>query len=184
MALLREAAYRGIVVIALVAAGCDRGGEPPPVADDAAPAGDTSRAIERADPELTAVCDTVGRLLHASMGVQPEATLGRFTGSVRGTARYGCRFAATDTLPPDMPRPLDRVWQSLAQRGWVMEPAYSADGPEGRLAAMRHESLLCVLQHYWEVGSDDERAEQWVAPARYDALVECFREAPRRRTDG
>jgi hypothetical protein len=141
---------------------------------------DTARAIGRADPQLTAVCDTLGEWLRASMAREPESTYGRFTGSIRGTTRHGCRFAAVDTLPPDPPLlPLDRVWEEMSTRGWTLEPAYTAEGPEGRMAGMRRGTILCVLQHYWDVGSDDERAAQRVTAFRYDVRIECFREAPR-----
>lgn len=177
----RCAVAAGLMVLLLPACDRQRGDEEqvPPGA-----AGDTARAIERADPQLTAVCDTLGEWLRMGMAREPESTYGRFTGSIRGTIRHGCRFTAVDTLPPDPPLlPLDRVWEEMSTRGWTLEPAYTAEGPEGRMAGMRRGTILCVLQHYWDVGSDDERAAQWVTPSRYDVRIECFREARRTPAD-
>ena len=145
---------------------------------------DSGRALQLADPELFAACDTLEQWVDKVLRGEVARSNGRFTGSARGLTRYGCRLTAADTLAPDVPRPLESVWQALAMRGWTLDNAYMADGPEGSMLGLRSGSLLCVLQHYWEAASDDERATSPDVPFRYDVEVECYREAARPADSG
>lgn len=141
---------------------------------------DTGRALQLADPELYATCDSLERSVRGVVTRGAERINGRFTGTARGVTRYGCRIIAADVLAPDAPqRPLEVVWKGLAARGWTVEQAYVADGPEGSMLGLRSGSLLCVLQHSWQTGSDDERAGRPDVAVPYDIAVECFREAAR-----
>jgi hypothetical protein len=148
-------------------------------ADDASRA-DNGRALQLADPQLYATCDSLDQRVREVVRRGAERNYGRFTGSARGGIRYGCRITASDTLAPDVPqRPLEVVWQSLAARGWTVDQAYVADSPEGSMLGLRDGSVLCVLQHHWPAASDDERAARPEVPVPYELGVECFREAPR-----
>jgi hypothetical protein len=177
---VRELCTRAIPAAALVLlSACDRAAPPPDPSAAAGPA-DTVVTAESRDLLLTAACDTVGHLMAAAMTTELHAAWGAFSGSVYGVARHGCTFAAADSLPPDIAqRPLDRVWAALELRGWQQVPAFSAEGPEGRLAGVRRDSIICVLQHFWNAGSDDERAAEWTSPMWYEARAECFRETSR-----
>jgi hypothetical protein len=170
-----------LAVAVLTTAACerrdarDRAGQ----GDDSSRA-DTGRALQLADPELYATCDSLEQSVRAVVTRGAERTNGRFTGAARGATRYGCRITAADVLSPDAPqRPLEAVWQGLAARGWTVEQAYVADGPEGSMLGLRSGSLLCVLQHSWQTGSDDERAARPDVDVPYEIAVECFREASR-----
>jgi hypothetical protein len=139
-----------------------------------------SRALQLADPELYATCDSLDQWVHAVVPRGAQRTNGRFTGTARGATRFGCRITAADTLAPDLPqRPLELVWQNLAARGWTVEQAYVADSPEGSMLGLRSDTVLCVLQHSWQTASDDERAARPDVPVPYELAVECFREAAR-----
>jgi hypothetical protein len=141
---------------------------------------DTSRALHIADPQLFAVCDTLGALVDSVTPRPVLRTNGRFTGAALGAVRYGCHITAADTLQPDVAeRPLAVVWRSLVARGWSLDQAYVADGPDGSMLGLRHGTTLCVLQHFWETGSDDERVPRPETPFHYEMVVECFREAAR-----
>jgi hypothetical protein len=150
-------------------------GTPAPEPAAGAPSEDAPHTTPLADPLLTAACDTVRELLAAAMtDSQLLVAWGPFSGSLHGDDRLGCTFAAADSLPPFLPhRPLDHVWIELERDGWVAVPAYSADGPEGRLAGLRRGSILCVLQHFWNAGSDDERAADWSSSMWYEVRAEC-----------
>jgi hypothetical protein len=141
---------------------------------------DTGRALQLADPELYATCDTVEEAVRGVVTRGAQRINGRFTGTARGVTRYGCRITAADVLAPDVPqRPLEAVWQGLAARGWTVEQSYVADSPEGSMLGLRSGSRLCVLQHSWQTGSDDERAARPDVAVPYEIAVECFREASR-----
>lgn len=162
----------------IVAAGCQRD------ADDAAPPGgapgvESPPQVSGEDPQLMMACDSVEEWVRGAITRPVQRIDGEFSGTARGVQRSGCRITATDTLPADLPkRPLELVWQTLAEHGWDVEPSYIADSPEGSMLGMRRESILCVLQHYWATETDDERAAVPDQPAPYDLSVECFREAP------
>jgi hypothetical protein len=164
-------------VCSLALAACDRTAQNGQ--DDEVPAGDTDAG--RIDAELAAACDTIARRLREVMVGAVDEARGQYTGSIRGIERHGCHFTATDTLSADAPqRPLEAVWLALAEQGWVVDQAYAAEETEGRMVGMRNASILCVLQHYWDVGSDDDRASDWLGPVAYHVRAECFRESPRR----
>lgn len=161
----------------LTLAACDRAAQTG--RDDDVPADATGAG--RIDAELTAACDTIARRLRDVMVGAVDEERGRYTGSIRGTERDGCHFTAVDTLNADAPqRPLEAVWMALADQGWVVDQAYAAEETEGRMVGMRNASILCVLQHYWDVPSDDDRATHWLGPVAYNVRVECFRESSRR----
>jgi hypothetical protein len=169
----------GTLLAAPLVAGCDRTAPPPPAAR-LGDAPDNVHPLAVADPELAAACDTLEQLLGSAMPGRTTSHRGSFAHGVQASVRYGCSLAAADTLQADTPvRPLDRAWTLLEQRAWSVDPAWVAEGPEGRMAGFRRGSLLCVLQHFWNVGSDDERAADWATPVWYEARVECFREPPR-----
>jgi hypothetical protein len=165
----------------LAAAAC----EPRPPRDRGAQGDDTSRAdsgraLQLADPALYATCDTLEQAVRGVVTRGAQRINGRFTGTARGATRYGCRITAADVLAPDAPqRPLEVVWKGLAGRGWTVEQSYVADGPEGSMLGLRSGSRLCVLQHSWQTGSDDERASRPDVAVPYEIAVECFREAAR-----
>lgn len=163
-----------LVLLCLTTATCDRPERIPPV-DEEALAEDRG-PLKRVDPALASACDSVGHWLRGSLGEAVDETRGRYTGSVRGVTRHGCSVAATTTLGPGEARPLESVWQTLAQQGWVVDEAYRVEATEGRMTGLRSGSTLCVLQHYWDVASDDERAEAWLGPVEYHVRVECFRD--------
>jgi hypothetical protein len=172
---------RSAVVVALAFLGltaCERRpGRDRGEAGDA-PRSDNGRALQLADPQLFATCDSLAQWVRAVVPRGAQRSYGRFTGSTRGFTRYGCRITAADTLAPDVPqRPLEVVWQSLAARGWTVDQAYVADSPEGSMLGLRSGSVLCVLQHHWPAASDDERAVRPEVPVPYELGVECFREA-------
>lgn len=161
----------------LALAACDRTAQTGQ--DDEVAAGGTGAG--RADAELAAACDTIARRLRDVMVGNVDEARGRYTGSIRGVERDGCHFTATDTLNADAPqRPLEAVWLELAEQGWVVDQAYAAEETEGRMVGMRTGSILCVLQHYWDVPSDDDRASDWLGPVAYHVRAECFRESARR----
>jgi hypothetical protein len=177
----------GVLAVALVflaLAACERRGPRGGAARDSAASGaDSGRALQLADPELYATCDTLEQSVNSVVSGGTQRTNGRFTGIARGLTRYGCRITATDVLPPEAPkRPLEAVWQGLAARDWTVEQAYVADGPEGSMLGLRSGSRLCVLQHSWQVPSDDERAARPDVAVPYNIEVECFREAARQPT--
>lgn len=159
-------------------AACDRAGREP--ADETSAAAIDDEPSGATDAELAAACDSVGMWLRETVAAEFEETRGPYTGSVHAASRHGCRFQAADTLDAEAPqRSLDRVWYILAEHGWSTEEAYTAEATEGRMAGMRRGSILCVLQHYWDIGSDDERAADWLGAVPYHVRVECFRDAPR-----
>jgi hypothetical protein len=164
----------------LLLAACE-GSRPAPEPAATAAIEDSAHHLRPADPELAVACDTVHQLLAAAMAdAELHGSWGPFTGSLHGDPRHGCTFSAADSLPPDLPaRPLDRVWGQLETRGWQPVHAYSADGPEGRLAGVRRGTILCVLQHFWDAGSDDERAAVWTSPMWYQVRAECSRDVRR-----
>jgi hypothetical protein len=144
---------------------------------------DSSNALHIADPALMAACDSIDAWIRSATTASVQRTDGKYTGSTRGATRYGCQIAAADTLQPEAGvRPFDTVRDALMRAGWSEELVYSADGPEGSMLGLRDDSRVCVLQHYWEAGSDDERAAVPHMPMPYDLRVECFREAPRTGT--
>jgi hypothetical protein len=174
----RWAAGVALVLVALSA--CDRGpGRNRSGQAGDRPGADSGRALQLADPELYATCDSLQQWVRA-VAPRAQRTDGRFTGAARGATRFGCRITASDMLAPDVEqRPLEVVWQSLAARGWTVEQSYVADSPEGSMLGMRSGVTLCVLQHSWQTGSDDERAARPDVPVPYELAVECFREASR-----
>jgi hypothetical protein len=159
---------------------CERRDARDPTDGEEPSGADSGRALQLADPQLYATCDTLEQSVTAVVTRGAQRTNGRFTGTARGLTRYGCRITAADVLPPEAPqRPLEAVWQGLAARGWTVEQAYVADGPEGSMLGLRSSSLLCVLTHSWQTGSDDERAARPDVAVPYNIEVECFREAAR-----
>jgi hypothetical protein len=141
---------------------------------------DSSHALHIADPALMAACDSIDSWIRSAIRTPVNRTDGRYTGTARGATRYGCQIVAADTLQLEATvRPFDTVRDALTRAGWTEELAYSADGPEGSMLGLRDDSRVCVLQHYWEAGSDDERAVVPHAPVPYDLRIECFREAAR-----
>lgn len=156
------------------------GAELPPDTAAAGVGTDTGRALQLADPALFAACDSIARWFDGMAGGPVERVDGRFTGTVRGAVRYGCRISVADTLQPGVDqRPMERIWQILADRGWQGDPAWEADGPEGAMVGLRDGTVLCVLQQSWFAGSDDERAGTPEQPVRYEMSAECFREPVR-----
>lgn len=127
-----------------------------------------------------AACDSIHAWIRGTIPSPVTRTDGRYTGSARGATRYGCQIAAADTLQPEVrQRPFDVVRDALVRQGWTEELTYVADGPEGSMVGLRDDSRVCVLEQYWESGSDDERAVVPHSPIPYDLKVECFREAAR-----
>lgn len=169
--------FVAVVLCCLAATACDRPGQTPHPDDDAHV--EDRGPLGRTDPDLAAACDSIGHWLRRNLGEAVDETRGGYTGSVRGVARHGCSFTATATLEPGQPRPLESVWQTLAEQGWVVDEAYTVEATEGRMIGMRSGSILCVLQHYWDVASDDERAAAWLGPVEYHVRAECFRDAAR-----
>lgn len=152
---------------------------PAPSPDVRDTARDTATPLEVADPALVQACDSLEQWTRAAATKPVRREDGRFIG-VRGVQRWGCRVVLADTLAPELAeRPLDVVQRTLAARGWQHEQDYAADSSEGAMLGMRSGTLVCVLQHYWQSHSDDERAAQPTEPYRYDLELECFREAQR-----
>ena len=54
-----------------------------------------------------------------------------------------------------------------------------AESSDGAMTGMRSGTLVCVLQHYWQADSDDERVALPTDRYAYNLELECFRDAPR-----
>lgn len=154
---------------------CDRTAPPP-----ASAVADSTNPIQVADPELFATCDTLELWTRTTNADDVTRTDGQFTGVVRPLPRWGCRVVATDSLSADSTRrPLEQLQARLDARGWIPEQDFVAESSDGAMTGMRRGTLVCVLQHYWNAHSDDERAAQPDDRYAYHLELECFRDAPR-----
>ena len=141
---------------------------------------DSANPIQVADPELFAVCDSLERWTRAAGGRDVHRSDGQFTGAVRPLPRWGCQLVMRDTLTADSTaRPLDLVRTHLTARNWSIEQDFVAESSEGTMVGLRNATLVCVLQHYWNADTDDERAAATGERYAYNLELECFRDAPR-----
>lgn len=135
--------------------------------------------IAVADPELASICDTVQRWTGATVP-QVQRYEGQFTATVRGVTRWGCRLTATDSLPPDRAdRPFDALMRAFINQHWTVDQDFLAESSDGAMAGVRSGTVVCVVQHYWQSHSDDDRAAERTEPYAYHLQLECFRDAPR-----
>ena len=152
----------------------------PSAPQPAGTAADSASPIQVADPELFAVCDSLERWTRATGDRDVQRSDGQFTGTVRPLPRWGCQLVMRDSLTADStPRPLDLIRTNLATRGWNIEQDFVAESSEGTMVGLRSGTLVCVLQHYWNADTDDERAAAPGERYAYNLELECFRDAPR-----
>jgi hypothetical protein len=164
-----------VVALFVLIAACNR--TPP---ESAGAAADSASPIEVADPELFAACDSLEQWTRTTGPDDVQRTDGQFTGAVRPLPRWGCRLVAVDSLNADSTRqPLELLRVALDGRGWTVEQDFVAESSEGAMTGMRLGTLVCVLQHYWDAHSDDERAARPADRYAYHLELECFRDAPR-----
>ena len=171
-AVLRALAF----LLAVLSTACS--GTPVPASGSRDAERDTASPMQVADPELVLACDSLQRWTAALTG-QPQRQDGQLTVGNARLPRWGCSITAADTLAPAARRPLDSLRSTLVARGWSPEQNYAAESSDGGMVGVRRGTLLCVLQHFWQAHSDDERAAEQTEHYRYDLQIECFREAAR-----
>jgi len=66
--------------------------------------------------------------------------------------------------------PGDSIYKLLSDQGWVQEPQYSADGPDGTFFALSKGDIWCFIRGQWDGGDD---ADSTYVPSDVYQFVVC-----------
>lgn len=137
---------------------------------------DTSIA---AQPFVIEECDRLHERVGVVLRIPVERTDGAYHGYWRDAEEHGCqirgagRFTALDS---DM-GPVGLLMQDLQGQGWEPALDYSADGPDGSVAGVSRNGVLCLLIGSWDGGdpaTDTIAAPSEQLPDAYEIRVECI----------
>lgn len=139
---------------------------------------DTSIA---AQPFVIEECDRVHERVGMVLRIPVERIDGAYHGYWRDAEEHGCqirgagRFSALDS---DM-GPVGLLMQDLQEQGWEPALDYSADGPDGSVAGVSRNGVLCLLIGSWDGGEDGILPDTLPAPPdplpdTYEIRIECI----------
>jgi hypothetical protein len=129
-------------------------------------------------------CDTAAVFAGKALTLAMHREDGKYFDSFGDTRRLGCRLTGHGLFSalPNSSEPVGLVSAAFKQRGWRQDLRYGADGPDGSAMGLRRRDMLCLVVGRWNGGDESEIDSAPRAPTeeenRFDAFVECTRDAP------
>ena len=147
-------------------------------AGEAAVAPDTTMAAE---PFVIEECDQVHERVRTVLRIPVQRVDGAYHGYWRDAEEHGCQIRGTglfSALGSDL-GPVGMLLDDLQAQGWQPVLDYSADGPDGSVAGLSRNGVLCLVIGSWDGGddaalADSLPAEPESATDEYEIRVECI----------
>lgn len=125
------------------------------------------------------VCEPAERVLSHDLSLVTAMEVDSIRDPRSRTVRFGCRVMAAGAMTSwDVAR--EELFSGLERNGWIADPGYVADGPNGSTRAYWFEMTKCIVAFYYRFSYKttlEERVNAQVEPAsgeeRYNVQMEC-----------
>jgi len=125
--------------------------------------------------EVRAACDEIHMAVLSIPGTAVDRSEGAFYDDYIERDLNGCMIIVSGVWSELTGRsnPGDSIYKLLSDQGWVQEPRYSADGPDGTFFALSNGDVWCFVRGQWDGGDDADST--YIPSDVYQFVICCAR---------
>ena len=137
--------------------------------------GSSGAPVDPQSPATRDACEQIYSAVLPIPGTEVDRYVGTFYDDYLERDLTGCMIVISGSWGELAGRsnPGDSIYELLSDQGWVQEPQYSADGPDGTFFALSKGDIWCFIRGQWDGGDDADST--YVPSDVYQFIICCSR---------